>query len=98
MSNLTFKETGKALNNLKMVGAFLDNGKITSVTWKTAKDGMTSRAVKSVKGKCQMNVKGHHLLIKDTNAREYKGGAIQYRKIDLLTIKKIKQGNRQVFL
>lgn len=100
--SFTFKTTllksEKMRKNLKYIAGFMDNGKITSVTWIKADGSTTSRAVKSIKGRCQMNVKGSHLLVKDTNAREFKGDSIQYRKINLLTVKRIKQGARQLYL
>ena len=86
------RESATELNEV-LISNYLTGG----ITKK--KDGsITVRAVKSVKGKSIFNVKGHHLLVKDTNARGFKGDKIQYRKIDLLTIKAIKQGSRMIYL
>lgn len=95
---MTFKQITKTDKNLKILGKFLDNGKFTSVRWKKKDGSIRIGAIKSVKGKVKMNVKGHYLLVKDTNARGFKGDKIQYRKINLLTIKAIKQGDRRIYL
>jgi len=95
--SLTLKNVGIASTNLSYLASFLDNGKVTSVTWVKNDGDVTRRAVKSA-AKSELMVQGQYLVIKDTNAREYKGGKIGYRKINLLTVKHIKQGNRQLFL